>query len=122
MGRVLVVEDDQAICALIADILADAGFETECVQSDEAAYRLLAAGPPFVLLILDINLGAGTTGYDIARAARKALPGLPVIYVSGEASDAGSAAFGVPGSVFVAKPFKRQELLDAIESRFIASV
>jgi len=120
MGRVLVVEDDQAICDLITETLAAAALEARCVATDRDAYALLAEPPEFDALILDINLGRGTTGYDIARFARQGEPGLPVIYVSGEASQASFAVFGVPGSLFVAKPFKPDELLAAVRSRLAA--
>jgi len=117
MGRVLIVDDDRQVCTLISDILADAGFETRCVQTDRETYEFLASRPGLNALILDVNLGAGTTGYDIARFARQAMPTLPVIYVSGEAPEASFKAFGVPDSQFVAKPFKPDELLAAIQAR-----
>jgi DNA-binding response OmpR family regulator len=117
MGRVLVVEDDRAICDLITDILAEAGITTRCAYTDREAYDTLAAPAAFDALILDINLGRGTTCYDIARAARRTAPGLPVIYVSGEADAEGVANFGVPGSLFVSKPFDPKALLAALRAR-----
>ena len=121
MGRALVVEDDQAICELISDTLALAGFEAHCVQTDRDAYAALAERPAIDALVLDINLGRGTTGYDIARFARQSMPGLAVIYVSGEASETSFSAFGVPDSVFVAKPFNTDDLLAALQSKLAAA-
>jgi DNA-binding response OmpR family regulator len=109
-----VVEDEHHICDLITEILEDAGLDVRCVGSDRDAYAVLGR-TDFAGLVVDINLGAGTTGYDVARFARQATPGLPTIYVSGQSSEASFSAFGVPGSVFLQKPFKAEELLSRLE-------
>ena len=113
--RVLVVEDDTAICELIRDILGVATFEVECAASDEAAYARLSGARNIDALIVDVNLGPGTTGFDVARFARQTSPGLPVVYVSGDASQTSFRAFGVPGSLFLEKPFTAEQLQDAVE-------
>ena len=120
MGRVLVVEDERAVCALIIDILSDAGFEPHCVQTDRDAYEIIPSLPAIEALILDVNLGAGTTGFDVARFARQVMPGLPVIYVSGEASPTSFQTFGVPDSDFLEKPFTPDELLEKLQARIAA--
>lgn len=112
--RVLVVEDDHDICQLISDMLGPETFEVACVGSDREAYQSLGAAP-LDALIVDINLGAGTTGFDVARFARRRDAALPIIYVSGQATYESFKTFGVPGSYFVAKPFTADELVDAVE-------
>lgn len=112
--RVLVVDDDSAICRLIEDILADIGLATVNVRSDVAAYSALRTLPPFQAAILDINLGKGTTGFDIARSARQVLPRIKIVYVSGDASQDSFRAFGVPDSVFLEKPFGPAALRTAL--------
>jgi CheY-like chemotaxis protein len=120
MGRVLVVEDDHAVCALISDVLEDAGLETLCVGSDREAYAIIPTVPTIQALIVDVNLGPGTTGFDVARLARQVIPDLPVIYVSGEASLDSFKAFAVPDSDFLEKPFAPGELLDMLQTRIAA--
>jgi CheY-like chemotaxis protein len=112
--RVLVVEDDPTICELLGDLLGAEGFETVCVATDREAYSVLPTVPPFVALLVDVNLGAGTTGFDVARFARQVFPDLPVVYVTGQASPESFNAFGVPGSVLVMKPFTADELRAAM--------
>jgi CheY-like chemotaxis protein len=119
--RVLVVEDDHAICDLIDELLQTMSLETVCVASDRDAYDALSTEPPFAALLVDVNLGAGTTGFDVARFARQSTPDLPVIYVSGQASTDSFRAFGVPDSAFVAKPFTAEELLETVRSRIPAN-
>jgi DNA-binding response OmpR family regulator len=111
---VLIVEDERQVCELMTDILEGADFDAHCVDSDRAAYTALTAVRRYSALVVDINLGQGTTGFDVARFARQMDPQLPVLYVSGQASAAYFKAFGVPGSVFVEKPFGADELVNQI--------
>jgi DNA-binding response OmpR family regulator len=113
-ARVLVVEDESAICELLSDILAMEGFDAHCVQSDRGAYVALRHDRAYACMIVDVNLGLGATGYDVARYARQIDPALPVIFVSGQTSPASFQANGVPGGLFLAKPFTAPELLDRV--------
>lgn len=112
---VLVVEDEAPICDMLSDMLEDAGYEVRCTQSDSAARQALRHRGVYACLIVDVNLGRGTTGYDVARHARLADPGVPVIYVSGQTSQESFAANSVRGSLFVEKPFTRDTLLASVE-------
>jgi DNA-binding response OmpR family regulator len=112
--RVLVVEDEHQVCDLISDLLDDAGFEAHCVQSDRAAYSVLSATRAYAALVVDINLGSGTTGYDVARFARQVRPDIAVLYVTGQASEQSFRAFGVPNSGYVAKPFEPKDLVASL--------
>ncbi|MDB5443590.1 MAG: hypothetical protein JWP73_1966, partial [Phenylobacterium sp.] len=68
MTAVLLVEDEADIAELITEALQAAGLEVRGAVSDEAAYEALEreAGR-FAVLVTDINLGVGTTGFDVAR-------------------------------------------------------
>src|SRR5687768_16100300 len=113
-SRVLIVEDERQICELLSDILDAEGFEPKCVQNDQDAYRALEGHADFACMIVDVNLGVGTTGYDVARYARQIAPALPVIFVSGQSSPESAQANGVPGSIFLPKPFTADELMERI--------
>jgi CheY-like chemotaxis protein len=113
--RVLVVEDEPQVCGLISDLLDEAGYEAHPVASDRGAYAALSGARGYAGLVVDINLGAGTTGYDVARFARQMRPGIAVLYVSGQASERSFKAFGVPGSGYMPKPFAPDDLLAALQ-------
>jgi DNA-binding response OmpR family regulator len=117
MGRILIVEDDQAICALIADALETAGLDPVCARTDQEAYAALATRPAFRALVVDVNLGQGATGFDVARFARQRVPHIPVVYVSGDSPKGTFVTHGVPDSDFVAKPFTPAELLATLQAR-----
>jgi DNA-binding response OmpR family regulator len=113
MPCVLVVEDDDAVRLLIEAALQARDVETCAAATDAEAYELLdrnAAG--FSILIADINLGRGTTGYDVARRARRLNPRLAVIYISGQSVHLDR--FGVGGAMMFPKPFDVDELVDRI--------
>lgn len=108
---VLIVEDEHQICELLAEILETAGFDAHCVSNDKGAYSVLSAVRRYSAIIVDVNLGTGTTGFDVARFARQMDASIPVLYVTGHASEASFKAFGVPGSAYVAKPFSADEIV-----------
>jgi CheY-like chemotaxis protein len=116
-GRVLVVEDDCAVAGVICDMIQAEGFDCNCVRTDREAYDVIPTKPPIRALVVDVNLGTGTTGFDVARFARQMVPHVPVIYVTGEASPASFNAFGVPDSAFVAKPFTAEDLIGPLRER-----
>jgi CheY-like chemotaxis protein len=114
--RVLVVEDDAGVCAVVSDILEEAGYDVHCATSDKAAYEMLSGVRTYDALIVDINLGAGTTGFDVARFGRKLRPQLAVMYVSGEVSPEAFTAFGTPDSGYLSKPFDADDLVLTLET------
>lgn len=103
--RVLVVDPDDTTCGLLNDRLAGEGFDVLCAASDTAAYAALQArGPTLDALITDTNLGPGTTGFDVAREARRHNPAIAVIFLSHAARES-IDRHGVPGAAHIARPF-----------------
>jgi DNA-binding response OmpR family regulator len=102
--RVLVVEDEFLICAMIADALTEQGFEVHSVANSKEALRHLARGAPCDVIFTDINLPGGVDGTDLAELARELRPGLPVVYTSG-ATNRIDKIKAVPNASFVAKPY-----------------
>jgi DNA-binding NtrC family response regulator len=100
--RVLVVEDEALICVETADTFERQGFEVLTALSAEDALRHLRNGLPTDILFTDINLAGPTDGTTLARLARELLPDLVVVYTSGSVE---GVPQGVPGSVFVSKPY-----------------
>jgi DNA-binding response OmpR family regulator len=114
MARVLLVEDESDVRELIEEAFAERGFKVRAAATDQEAYDLLGRETDaYDLLIADINLGTGTTGFDVARRARQLRPGLPVIYITGHAAHL--ERFGVDGAVMFPKPFNPRELADQAE-------
>lgn len=80
--RVLLVEDESLIRMILAEALADEGFEVlEAASGDEAAH--VAEGAGFDLLLTDIQMPGRLDGVALARHLLQSRPDLPVVYVTG---------------------------------------
>lgn len=112
--QVLIVEDEPLIGLSIAASVEEAGGEPVRVETDRAAYaEVEQRGETLDILVVDVNLGEGTTGFDVARFARRLHPALPVLYLSGGPEE-WAAWFGVEGAGFLTKPVPEAELIARI--------
>jgi CheY-like chemotaxis protein len=110
----LIVEDECLIRLCIRDLLEEAGFE--CAEAADAAQAIaLLDGSGWVpdLLVSDYNLGPGPNGMAVADAALRRLPGLAVLFVTGNPECFEARAFG-PREPLLAKPFLPDGLTDAV--------
>jgi DNA-binding response OmpR family regulator len=114
LPTVLVVEDDDTVQDFVADVLNDGGFEPAIARTGEEAVTLLKGRQTlYCALVTDINLPGGTSGWDVARAAREIDPKFPVVYMTGAAADEW-AVQGVPNSLLLRKPFAPAQVVTAI--------
>jgi len=103
-ASVLLVEDEQLICDLAAEVLAEQGFEVRAVSTAMEALRYLMAGLKVDILFTDVNLPGDMDGETLAQRARELRPDLPVMYTSGRRQCI-ETLHPVEGSMFVAKPY-----------------
>lgn len=100
---VLLVEDEAMLCELMTEALEAAGHRVYTAEDVDGAARVLAR-ETIDLLFTDLDLARGSSGLTLAHDARAGRPELPIICTSGrQALGPGQA---VPGSVFVAKPYR----------------
>jgi signal transduction histidine kinase/CheY-like chemotaxis protein len=107
-ARVLVVEDDEQIRGITAETLRDAGFHATVAQDGQEAMTLLARREPVDLLFSDIVMPGGMTGTELAQAARRLRPGLPVLLTTGYAGPVEGLADH--GFEVLAKPYDQAAL------------
>ncbi len=105
--RVLVVEDDAMIGALLAELLADLGYDVSPVETTEAGAVAAAARSRPDLMIADMNLadGSGVSAVDRVSRARP----VPHLFISGNVFQP-----EMPGAVLLRKPFREADLVQAI--------
>src|SRR4051812_27931449 len=116
VGAILVVEDEPLILLDVEMGLQEAGFEVVAAPNAAMAIAAFDAQPDkFKGLITDIRLGAGQSGWDVARHLRQANSTLPVIYVSGDSAIYWGAE-GVPESVMITKPFALPQIITALST------
>ncbi len=78
--RILVVDDEQSVCWVLAQILREMGHETEIAASAETALPRLEQNTPD-LLVTDYRLG-GKTGLELLKEVRERWPGISVILIT----------------------------------------
>jgi CheY-like chemotaxis protein len=117
MIDVLVVDDDALMRGLVAEWLIDAGYRVRQAENGTNALQMLRSRPAG-LLITDMDM-PGRDGAQTLDEARRMLPGLPVIAISGGARDGkqnwAATALKLGAAKALAKPFERQDLLAAVE-------
>lgn len=112
--RVLVVEDNDVIRELVVSQLTGVGFEVVDTGTMTDAIRMaetIGAGALDVV-VSDMRLPDGS-GDQVVEQIRLIHPATKAILVSG-AFGPGSGHRSVPGVVYLEKPFRRQELLEAV--------
>ncbi|WP_095204155.1 response regulator [Mesorhizobium carmichaelinearum] len=111
---VLLVEDESIVLLDVENSLIEAGFEVVPAVNGSTAIAAFDREPErFGALISDVRLGAGATGWDVARHVRSVVPTLPVIYVSADGAD-DWAAQGVPNSIMITKPFVMPQIITGL--------
>ena len=112
---VVVLEDDDLVRDVLTDIMEAEGFAVCPATNVGEAMARLASSAGCSLLLTDIDLGPGPSGFEAARMAQEKHPGLPVIYLTGRPSHGNGREFG-PRERFLRKPFRTRELVDAMRS------
>ena len=120
MSRVLVIDDQQDVRAMICMVLRLNHFEV--IEADSAKTALKAfAESDFDAAVVDIFL-EDTSGFDLIAAMRETVPDLPVVAVSGMTTlDAAARSSDLPNLVCLQKPFRPVELIRAIETARVAA-
>ncbi len=112
---ILLVEDDAMVLEYIQMILSSLGYRVRAAADGAAALSLASIpGAGIELLLTDVIL-PDMTGMTLAAQARKSVPGLKVLTMSGHAENMAAHEDGDTGSShFIAKPFTTQELADKV--------
>jgi len=117
-GQVLLVEDDDEVAALAAEMLKSIGFGVTRVASASAALGALANERPVSLVFSDIMMPGGMNGVELAREIRVRRPALPVLLATGyQEAAAGAAKDGIG---VLLKPYSMEELASAISAQLNA--
>lgn len=115
--RVLLIDDEELLVALVKRILERAGFVFYAAQSASAGLELAGAVQPDVILVDKVL--PDLDGIALLRRMRAdpALKTVPVIMLSGQADEAARlAALGEGADDVVVKPFSAKDLVARIES------
>ena len=113
-STVLVIDDDPDLRASVGRLLRSLGLDTHLFASIS---DFLKSDPPDgpTCLVLDVRL-PGQSGLDLQRELAAANRELPIIFITGHGDIPMSVQAMKGGAIeFLTKPFRDQELLDAIQ-------
>jgi FixJ family two-component response regulator len=113
-ATVLVIDDDPDVRASVGRLLRSLGLN---VQLFASIPDFLKSDPPVgpTCLVLDVRL-PGQSGLDLQRELARAKRELPIIFITGHGDIPMSVQAMKGGAIeFLTKPFRDQDLLDAIQ-------
>jgi FixJ family two-component response regulator len=111
---VFIIDDDAAVRASIQGLLKSVGLRSESFANpDDFLRRRRSDGPS--CLVLDVRL-PGVSGLDFQNKLRDADFHIPIIFITGHGDIPMTVKAMKSGAVeFLTKPFRDQDLLDAIQ-------
>jgi len=113
MPRVLIVDDQKDVRAMVAIVLRVNHYDVVEAESGVAGLKAFSEGV-FAAAIVDIFL-ADTSGVDLMVAIRERVPGFPIVAVSGmTALNFVGEAPDLADVVCLQKPFRPNDLLQAL--------
>jgi CheY-like chemotaxis protein len=110
LHTILIVEDDAQVRELVIAYLEEAGYGILHAASGEEALAFLARQEAIDVVFTDIRLGGRITGWDVGEAFRARNPALPIIFTTGYMT---MPPRTVPGSLFITKPYRPDEIVKA---------
>ena len=113
-GRILLVDDDPAFVAGLAEMLIAGGYAVKSVSAPDLIAALASGhAPTHDIAVLDYNLGASLTARDLL-AARNGIDPARTIVVSSGRDIARTGLSDFPNVPVLAKPVRREALQSAI--------
>ncbi len=108
-ARILVVDDDAEMCALLRERLCHRGYAVQVESAPETALARLAS-EDFDALVTDVRM-RGMSGLELCERVTASRPGVPVLVITafGDLATA-VGAIRAGAQDFLAKPFEVEEL------------
>jgi DNA-binding NarL/FixJ family response regulator len=82
LGQVLIVEDDKFVRTAIESALSNSGFDISGSVSSAREALAIAASDHVDVALLDLDLGVGPTGFDLAQTLRKVSPQMGIVFLT----------------------------------------
>ncbi|HOD39387.1 MAG TPA: response regulator transcription factor [Candidatus Wallbacteria bacterium] len=112
--KLLLIDDDVMLSTMLAYNFKNEGFDVTFVSSFSDALAIINGisenNPSFALVLLDISLPDGS-GLDLLKQLKKNAPEIPVLILSGKASETDRVTgLDLGADDYLCKPFSLKEL------------
>lgn len=114
--RILLVEDEPGVRAVVATFLRELGYEVLEAENGEHAIAALRQVPDVHLLFSDIAMPGAFNGYQLAAEVADLYPGLSVLLTSANAGGVTAGAERAGDWRFLQKPYRDSDLATAIRT------
>jgi len=112
---ILLVEDDESVRKVTANLLSSAGYRIIEASSAEKALKIMTRSKPKIDLLLTDLIMFGKNGFDLFEQARLLRPGLHPLFMSGYTGDLAILKGDfISERAFLSKPFTRLSLLKKV--------
>lgn len=115
-ARILVVDDEEDICAILKFNLSKEGYEVVTANSAEEALTLDIAS--FNLLLLDVMMG-GMSGFELTGKLKTdpKTAGVPVIFITArDTEDDAVEGLDLGADDYISKPFSIREVVSRVKA------
>lgn len=114
MDRILVIDDDVELCALVGEYLEPEGFQIEAVYDGNRGLERALSGD-HLLIVLDVML-PGMNGFDVLRKIRNTSK-IPVLLLTARGEDVDRiVGLEIGADDYLPKPFNPRELVARIRA------
>ena len=113
MKKILLAEDEDSVRSFLSRALQRAGYEVVSCADGDTAILALDQGP-YDLLLTDIVM-PGADGIEVARVAAARQPGIRIMFITGFAAVALSAAQASPQAKVLSQPVHLRDLVGVVE-------
>ena len=82
LGQVLIVDDDKFVRTSLHGALSNSGFDISGTVSSAKEALAISSSTLVDVALLDLDLGIGPTGFDLALALRKMTPQMGIVFLT----------------------------------------
>jgi CheY-like chemotaxis protein len=114
--RILVIDDEPALCELVARMLRQEGYLVVTACNGLTGWELISSAESFDLVITDSHM-PGMSGHELVQRLREHSPTLPIVHLTGSLR----SAVGLPSDVpTLLKPFDLPQLVPTVRNLLAA--
>ena len=114
---ILLVDDNPTLRAVVERRLIALGYKVLTAENGPSALAMIRSAVAIDLLLTDIVMPGGLSGYELAKAARDLRPGIRVLFMTGYADDLpDDRGIDANQGPLLRKPFRQRDLAQAIRT------